>query len=84
VGFHDANDAEIHREDAAERELRDLVADGSSRIVINRRFVSARQPTSWTVWPVSRSRGWLDKVVGVADLLTCQDALAGPHLGLRD
>jgi len=65
IGFHDANDAEIHREDAADPELSTLMAHGEAEIVIGRRFVSARRPASWTVWPVSRSRGWLDKIVGV-------------------
>jgi len=64
VGFHDENDAEIHRADAAGRELRDLVGGTTPEIVIDRRFVSLRPPASWTVWPVSHSRGWLDKLGG--------------------
>jgi hypothetical protein len=43
-----------------------LAIDGG-RIVIERRFRSARQPATWTVWPHSRSGGWLDKVVGAVE-----------------
>lgn len=64
VGFHDENDVEIHRADAAGPELRMLVAGDAPEIVIARRFLSAQRPARWTVWPVSRSRGWLDKLGG--------------------
>jgi hypothetical protein len=67
VGFHDATDAEICREDVYGDELRRLLAAASGRIVIDRRFRSARQPASWTVWPHSRSSGWLEKVAGAVD-----------------
>ncbi|AWK89888.1 GlcNAc-transferase family protein [Azospirillum thermophilum] len=64
VGFHDDHGAEIHRSDADGPELRALVAGDSPEIVISRGFLSARPPTRWTVWPVSHSQGWLDKLVG--------------------
>lgn len=66
VGFHDENEAELHRADASGQELRNLIAGDEPEIVIARRFVSARPPASWTVWPVSHSRGWLDKLGGTA------------------
>ena len=66
VGFHDAADGEIRREDAQGEELhRLLAADG--KIIIERQFRSARQPATWTVWPHSRSGRWLEKVVGTVD-----------------
>jgi hypothetical protein len=67
VGFHDAADAEICREDAHGDELQQLLAGSVGQIVIERRFRSARQPAAWTVWPHSRNGGWLEKVVGTVD-----------------
>jgi hypothetical protein len=76
VGFHDAADAEICREDIHGDELQRLLAAASGRVVIDRRFRSARQPAGWTVWPHSRSGGWLEKVVGAVDgtVLSAGDA----------
>jgi hypothetical protein len=66
VGFHDAAETEICREDAHGEELRRLLsADG--HVVIERQFRSARQPATWMVWPHSRSGEWLEKVVGPVD-----------------
>lgn len=62
VGFHDAENEEIHRQDAAGEELRALLVNNATRLAIDRRFSSDRRPVSWTVWPVSRSAGWLDKI----------------------
>jgi hypothetical protein len=67
VGFHDAAEAEICREDVHGEELRRMLAIDGGRIVIERRFRSARQPATWTVWPHSRSAGWLEKLVGTVD-----------------
>jgi len=63
VGFHDSGEAEIYREDACGDELHRLVTGGSNEVVIERQFRSSRRPASWTVWPFSQSRGWLDKLV---------------------
>ena len=30
-------------------------------------FESSTIPASWTVWPVSRSEGWLKKIAGTLD-----------------
>ncbi len=65
VGVHDAEDVEIHREDAAGEELRALLE--APEIVIERRFRSVRQPATWTVWPFSRVETWLEKVTGAVD-----------------
>jgi hypothetical protein len=51
VGFHDANDAEIHREDAAERELRDL------RRPVRQRPLRCRKPMRRRHHPLRRLRG---------------------------
>jgi hypothetical protein len=63
VGMHDADNAEIHREDATEEELR-RINEGSDPVLwLERCFRSCRRPQMWTVWPFSRSLGWLDKIV---------------------
>jgi hypothetical protein len=67
VGTHDADGQEIYREDLKEEELQYLVAAGSPRILIERRFESHAEPLTWTVWPFSKSAGWLDKIEGAVD-----------------
>lgn len=64
VGFHDANNQEIHREDVPEQNFSSLFSQSASKVVIQRDFESHREPVSWTVWPYSRSMGWLAKIQG--------------------
>jgi hypothetical protein len=64
VGVHDLDKQEIHREDAGVGELRRLLTGTSSKIVIERKFRSARQPVTWTVWPVNAAGSWLATIVG--------------------
>jgi hypothetical protein len=66
VGIHDANNEEIHRRDLSEQDLSKVLRGTASQIVIERDFESTRKPVTWTVWPYSRSKGWLDKLQGVA------------------
>jgi hypothetical protein len=70
VGFHDADHAEIHREDAGAEELRRLLEGEAAEIVIERRFRSTRQPVTWTVWPTDRGGAWLEKNDGAVDART--------------
>jgi hypothetical protein len=65
VGFHDADGKELYRQDAPVEELACKTANGVRRIVIERQFRSVRTPKSWTVWPFSRTGGWLEKVDGL-------------------
>lgn len=65
VGFHDADGNEVYREDASHEELTKSPTNGGQRILIERKFESVLTPKTWTVWPVSRSNGWLDKVEGL-------------------
>jgi len=51
-----------------------LLAGSAPRIFIERRFESYAEPLTWTVWPFSRSAGWLDKVEGVASALDVLEA----------
>jgi hypothetical protein len=64
VGFHDANDVEIYRQDASAEELRTVLSGNAPQIVIAREFGSERRPVTWTVWPVGPHGEWLDKIVG--------------------
>jgi hypothetical protein len=67
VGFHDAAEAEIYREDLHGEELHRLLSGHVGQIVIERRFHASRRPATWSVWPFSASGGWLEKLDGVAD-----------------
>ena len=68
VGFHDAGNVEIHRQDAEGDELRWLLHGGDTTAsVIERQFSSERQPVTWTVWPLSSAGEWLTQIVGTID-----------------
>ena len=64
IGFHDAADQEIYRLDADRAEVRQLLEAPGPVAVVRRAFESEREPVSWTVWPYSETRGWLDKIQG--------------------
>ena len=65
VGFHDDIEREIFRLDADAGELAQMFsARAGSPLAIRRTFESEREPVSWTVWPHSRSCGWLAKLEG--------------------
>jgi hypothetical protein len=67
VGFHDADNSEIHRQDVAGLELQELLGSQAHAITVERRFISSRRPTSWTVWPVASDGAWLEKTVGALE-----------------
>ncbi len=62
VGFHDEGGQEIARDDADRLELLKVLSDGGERIVIERSFVSPRQPASWTIWPTDRFGRWQERI----------------------
>jgi hypothetical protein len=66
VGFHDEDEHELLPERSLDREI-SLATSEQQRIRIEREFDSDRQPATWTVWPKSRSMGWLRKVKGLLD-----------------
>jgi len=66
VGIHDHDDLELYRRDVTSSEF-DAVVTGQTQIIIERSFDSSRLPTKWTVWPKSRSAGWLQKIQGSLD-----------------
>jgi hypothetical protein len=64
VGVHDAAGQEIYRADADRKEVASLLAGDTPHAVVSRQFETDRIPATWTVWPVSDSKGWLEKVEG--------------------
>ncbi len=63
VAVQDEDGIEIYRRDFPGTELETLTAD-VPRIVLICEFESGIIPVTWTVWPVSRSRGWLQRIKG--------------------
>jgi hypothetical protein len=64
IGVHDENHNEIYRRDLSPTELEPLSLQ-QPQIVLVCELQSGSVPASWTVWPVSRSRGWLRKITGI-------------------
>jgi hypothetical protein len=64
VGVHDASGHEIYREDLDRTHVQATMENASPFALIHRDFDSDREPVSWTVWPVSASRGWLGRIDG--------------------
>jgi hypothetical protein len=64
IGFHDASGREIYRLDADKTEVPQLLARDGAAAVVRRTFESENEPVSWTVWPYSVSKGWLEKLEG--------------------
>ncbi len=64
IGVHDENHNEIYRRDLSPAELEALSAQ-QPQIVLVCELQSGSIPVSWSVWPVSRSRGWLKKIEGM-------------------
>lgn len=60
VGAHDANNDEIYREDLSGAKMNKQLANEwvDYRLI----FLSNRVPETFTVWPHSKSRGWLNKI----------------------
>ena len=63
IGIHDALGNEIYRRDLTRVEVQALPA-GQPQIVLVCELQSGSVPASWTVWPLTRSSGWLPKVEG--------------------
>jgi hypothetical protein len=63
VGVQDADHVEIYRRDIPSSQLTSLQTP-EPKIVLVCEFESGTIPVSWTLWPVSRSLGWLSKIEG--------------------
>lgn len=59
VGCHDAQ-GEVFRKDMVDHEIKKHLGNEwvDSRLI----FLSNRQPTTYTVWPHSKSKGWMNKI----------------------
>ncbi len=68
VGCHDAQGAEVSRQDASPTELRRLFAHGGDTIVIEREVHAVQPPERWTVWTLDRNRRWLDNLSGPVEV----------------
>jgi hypothetical protein len=60
VGAHDVDDKEIFREDITGKQLKNHLRNEWTdfRLI----FLSDHIPTTFTVWPHSKSRGWMNKI----------------------
>ena len=63
IGVNDEHGHEIYRRDLSPEELESLSLQ-QPEIELVCELQSGSIPAAWTVWPVSRSRGWLRKVEG--------------------
>ena len=61
--MNDEHGHEIYRRDLSPEELESLSLQ-QPEIELVCELQSGSIPAAWTVWPVSRSRGWLRKVEG--------------------
>jgi len=67
VGAHDADGNEIHRKDLSGPEFKKNVIGDNGFIDYRFIFLSSVAPSTYTVWPHSKSGGWLDKVTKNVD-----------------
>ena len=63
VGVKDEYHTEIYRQDIPESQLAELSV-GEPKIVLFCGLESGTIPATWSVWPVSRSLGWLRRLEG--------------------
>ena len=63
VGVQDQHHTEIYRQDIPDSQLAGLPSDEPT-IVLFCELESGTIPASWSVWPVSRSLGWLTRIEG--------------------
>ena len=63
VAIQDEEHREIHRRDWTPQE-REGITDPAVRNVLLAEMQSGVVPAHWTIWPFSRIRGWLYKIVG--------------------
>ena len=63
IGVHDEHHNEIYRRDLSRAEIDSLPLKGPEMVLVCE-LQSGSIPAGWTVWPVSRSSGWLKKIEG--------------------
>ena len=62
VGAHDKNGEEIYREDLTASKYNNYINSDNGFIDYRMIFLSSKIPVSYTVWPCSESKGWLEKL----------------------
>lgn len=62
LGSHDENNNEIYRKDKTESEIKQLLAGKPEWLDFRFIYLSNRIAKTYTVWPHSKSLGWLDKI----------------------
>tara|TARA_B100000700_G_C14380262_1_gene550063 strand:- start:52 stop:510 length:459 start_codon:yes stop_codon:yes gene_type:complete len=60
VGAHDKSDKEIYRKDMEAKEVEKHIKNNN--VSINLDFSSSSKPATWTIWPFSRSKQWMEKL----------------------
>ena len=64
IGVHDELQNEIYRRDLSRVELAAMPIDQPEFVLVCE-LQSGSVPVGWTVWPVSRELGWLNKIEGI-------------------
>jgi len=62
VGTHDENGEEIYRKDLDKGKIYQYLNSENGFIDYRLIFLSSKRPASFTVWPHSESKGWLEKI----------------------
>jgi hypothetical protein len=63
IGVKSEDGSEIHRKDIHKDQL-DTLRAGEAALILVVEFQSGTIPATWSVWPVSRTQGWLSKIEG--------------------
>jgi hypothetical protein len=64
VAFKDSNGNDMFRQDADAQEIIRMKNDPDNYCKLWRSFDTKIKPSSWLVWPHSKSKGWADPLVG--------------------
>ena len=66
IAFKDSKGEEMIRLDADENEVKNLMSDNPEDDFVRlwRQFETSELPSSWLVWPHSKSKDWMDVIEG--------------------
>lgn len=64
VAFKDKDGQDMYRKDADEAEIKRMKTDSDGYCKVWRSFDTKERPSSWIVWPHSKSKGWADPITG--------------------